>query len=81
MYTIGTGRPDDPYRYTLSPVCMMCRKEVPQVLAWKHFSICFNCAGAVAQAYLEELPKHLEERLKEKVDRQRVKQRRLRRPC
>jgi hypothetical protein len=61
LSALGTGRPGDPYCYTTSLVCVMCRKEASEVLSWKYAAICFKCIGVVAQAYLEEV---LPERLK-----------------
>jgi hypothetical protein len=58
LSTLGTGRPGNPYRYTMSPICVFCREEASEVLSGKYATICFRCAGVVAQAYFEQvLPK------------------------
>jgi hypothetical protein len=67
LSALGTGRPGDPYRYTMSQICVLCRTETDDEKVL-HFAnrlgsrgtLCFQCAGVVAQAYFEQvLPERL----------------------
>ena len=54
LSTLGSGRPGDPYRYTIEATCVLCREEIPDgrgLMTKKGDVICHKCAGAVAHAY------------------------------
>jgi hypothetical protein len=57
LSAFGTGRPGDPYRYTLASVCKLCGEgdRGEPMLSCKHWSICARCVGAIAQGYFKEL--------------------------
>jgi hypothetical protein len=57
--TLGTGRPGDPYRYTLARVCKLCDKKVDEgqrmLTAKAGWSVCAQCASTIAHGYLEHI--------------------------
>jgi hypothetical protein len=58
LFTLGSGRPGDPYRYTFERACGCCCQEIPggKALVSRNGSVvCFQCAGTIAQAYAELL--------------------------
>jgi hypothetical protein len=66
LFTRGSGRPGDPYRYTFERTCGCCHQEIPAgkgLMSRNGMAICFQCAGMIAQAYAEiVLPELLKQR-------------------
>jgi hypothetical protein len=64
LFTRGSGRPGDPYRYAFERACGCCRQEIPDgkgLVSSNGLVICFQCAGRIAKAYTEiVLPKQRE---------------------
>jgi hypothetical protein len=65
LFTRGTGRPGDPYRYTFERACDCCHQEIRDnngLTAGNGSTICFQCAGGIAQAYYDVVLPVLEQR-------------------
>jgi hypothetical protein len=74
LSTLGSGRPGDPYRYTQSNVCVVCRGEATECLeTGKGTKVCFRCAGAIAQSYFDlVLPQAMKRRVSDSDNRNAV---------
>jgi hypothetical protein len=66
LFTRGSGRPGDPYRYTFEMACGCCHQDIrgsKALLSKSGSSLCFQCASGIAQAYAEiVLPELLKQR-------------------
>jgi hypothetical protein len=73
LSTLGSGRPGGSYRYTLNTICVVCLGEAPDgktLSTGKGTHVCFGCAGAIAQAYVDMvLPEHLKQTANRKVEK------------
>jgi hypothetical protein len=56
LFTRGSGRPGDPYRYTFERTCGCCYQAIADgkgLVSRSGLVVCFQCAGGIAQAYTE----------------------------
>jgi hypothetical protein len=75
LSTLGSGRPGDPYRYTLNAVCVLCREEISdgglttEKGGIRFGTICFECAGSIARAYFATvLPERIAKQINSEAD-------------